>query len=88
MAVPLPWSLGTWLLATPTRHRIGSLVLFGAWEIISSVLLPVTKLRGFSALVALSLLILAGTATGHSPLVLTILFELLVFIFLLRWPGI
>ena len=64
------------MLERPGRRQAGSLLLFGVWEIISSLLQPQTKLIASLILVAASLLSLANTAAERSVAVFTTLFAL------------
>jgi hypothetical protein len=66
ISFPLPRSVGKWMTEKSGRRQAGSLLLFGAWEIISSLLLAETKLNASKALVALSLLSLAFTTTERA----------------------
>ena len=84
MKITLPRFLGDWMKEHPGRPLAGSVLLFGTWEIISSLLLAETKLYLAKSLVALALLRLAWTAKVRAVAMLITAFVLLTFFYLNR----
>lgn len=88
LSVPLPWFLGEWMRVHPGRPPAGSVLLFGTWEIISSLLLAETKLHLAKILVALALVRLAWTTRERAVAMTTTVFALSISFLLLRTAGI
>ena len=75
--------MGIWISETAGRLQAGSLLLFGVWEIFSSLLPVKTKLIALEALVALTALSLASAAAEPVLAVCTTLLVLSILLWLL-----